>query len=373
MIGLRRLGVAVVAVSLFSAFCGRTSPCAENGSRVSGTLVLADNGRFVFRTAGRDESTSNLEIVRFPALTPASPPVLLWHQVRLSNGDAIAAAVRKLDATTLHVRTSWIDSLAVPRAAVEGVANMPSTQPVFFDSFDGDLSAWTAAGTPRTVSGKLILNRTGQSVEAKLLSPLPAGRVAVGFHSSRTANRQIVLDLLFEHDRKTSPIRVDLIGPAEHFAIHSDTRAGRERRIPRTAGAHQIEIEFDSGRLAIFIDERVLLVRDQGPGKLRAIGFLAQGAGNEAAEIDAVLITRPERPREPRPWAALTADAVRSHDGDETFGEITDASAAWHRTDDQGQTSRPPVARGRRTHISARGGPGTRDRGGARSSSRSLH
>ncbi len=297
----------------------------RDGLRVAGQLKFTKNGQFAFPSSEHDESISRLEIVRFQAKSPLPPSALLWHQVHLTNGDTVTAALQRVDAANLHIRTSWLDSLSISRSAVERVTNIPGERPIFYDSFEGDLSAWITIGMPRTANGKLILNRHGQSVEGKFKSSLPAGRLVAEFHSGRTARRRIVLELSFERERQKSHVRVELMGPAEHYSIHSESKPARDQRVRRESGNHRFEMEFDRDRLAMYVDERVLWFQKQGAGTLHGIKFLAEGDGDEASEIDGVLVTRPEQSRDLRTWADLTADAIRNPAGDETFGELIDA------------------------------------------------
>src|SRR5206468_11571465 len=127
-----------------------------------------------------------------------------WHQVHLVGGEAILGSVTKLDASHLHVRTVWMESLAIPRVSIERVTNAPDARPILFDAFNGDLSAWTTAGQPRLNPGRLPLNRPGQSIEAKLKHALPSGRAAVGFESAQLSARRCLLELDFERDGKSN-------------------------------------------------------------------------------------------------------------------------------------------------------------------------
>ena len=123
-------------------------------------------------------------------------------------------------------------------------------------------------------------------------------------------------------------VRVELVGPGERYAVTAAGKADVAGNLKRDAGTHRLSVEFDRDRLAVFVDDLVLWVRDAGPGELRSIKLVSDGDGTEAAAIDDVLVANSEPPAEPRPWADLTADAVRSPDGDETFGTLTAAGPA---------------------------------------------
>jgi hypothetical protein len=312
----------VVVTTLWAAVAAHGDEAVRrDGSRVNGTLTLGANGRFAFRS-DRDESVVELDRIRFVAKPQAAPQVPIWHQVRLANGETLLAELRKLDATHLHVQPAWGATLAIPRTAIERVGNEPGWRPVFFDSFDNDLANWTKSGEPRIEGGQLVLSAAGQAVEAKLKNALAVGRVGVTFRSTTTKTRRMWLDLAFNRDGKPSPVRIELIGPGEQYSVNSSAKTDHEGKLKRDAGMHRLTAEFDRDRLHIFLDELVLWSQPTGPGELHAVLLIADGEGSEASIVDDVLIARAERPADPRPWADLTADAVRSPDGDETFGSL---------------------------------------------------
>ncbi|MBO0697166.1 MAG: hypothetical protein J2P46_02115 [Zavarzinella sp.] len=313
----------VLVACLAAGPAGADEAVRSGGTRVSGTLTFAD-GRFAFH-APDGTNPADLDLVRFAIKPPVPPPVALWHQVRLGPGEVLLAEVRSLDATHLHVRPAWGGALAVPRTAVERVTNAPGWRPVFFDTFDGDLARWTKSGEPRAASGQLVFDRAGQAIEGKWKDSSPAGRVAVGFRSAVTTSRRLSLELGFVRDGKPAPVRVELVGPGPRYVVTSPAKASHEGALKRDAGSHRLAAEFDRDRLHLFLDDLVLRTQDTGPGELQSIRLVADGDGAEPAAVDNVLVARPEPAREPRSWADLTADAVRSPDGDETFGTILGA------------------------------------------------
>jgi hypothetical protein len=293
----------------------------RDGSRVDGTLTLGANGRFAFRS-DREENTAELELVRFVAKPEAASIVPIWHQVRLANGEILLVEVRKLDAMHLHVQTEWGTVLAIPRTAIERVVHEPCWRPVFFDSFDSDLAAWTKTGEPKTDGGKLVLSANGQTVEAKLKNVLAAGRVGVTFRSMMTKTRRLWLNLAFIRDGKPATVRIELNGPSEDYKLTSAAKPDHDGKLKRDANTHRMTAEFGRDRFHVFLDELVLWSQSTGPGELHGVSFISDGEGSEATSVDDVLIARAERPTEPRPWADLTADAMRSPEGDETFGSL---------------------------------------------------
>src|SRR3954470_15872444 len=116
-----RPGLVLAACLAAGPAAGADQAVRRAGTAVTGTLAFSD-GRFTFRAADGTEP-ADLDLVRFPVKPPIPAPGPLWHQVRLGPGEVLLAQVRSLDATHLHVRPAWADTLAVPRAAVERVAN----------------------------------------------------------------------------------------------------------------------------------------------------------------------------------------------------------------------------------------------------------
>jgi hypothetical protein len=254
--------------------------------------------------------------------------VPLWHQVRLGNGEVVLAEVRRLDDAALHVRPAWADALTIPRGVVERVTDVPGRRPVLFDSFDAGLGAWTTTGGPRADGGRLTFDRAGQAVEAAVKPAPSSGRLVATFHSAVMGGRTVTLHLGFVRDGQPRPVGVELIGPGERYAVTAGDKPDLAVRLRREAGTHRLSVEFDHDRLAVFVDEFVLWVRDAGSGELRSIKLASAGDGSEPAAVDDVLVTAAVPVAGPRAWADLTADAVRSPDGDETFGTLSAAGPA---------------------------------------------
>lgn len=309
----------------------------RDGTRVAGRLALTPAGRFTFSVAGRDEPVAGLDRVRFAPRPPAPPAVPVWHQVRLNHGEVLLGQVLKLDATHLHVRTAWAADLAVPRVAVERVTNAPGWRPTLFHPFEAGLDGWTMVGGPKAADGRLVLDRAGQAAEMALKEPVTAGRVGVGFREGRTTTRRSWLELGFVRDAKPAPVRVELVGPGDRYAVASPVKPRHDGRLRREAGPRRLAVEFDSDRLHVFVDDLVLWAQAEGPGELRSVRLAADGDGTEAAEVSDLAIARPEPVGEPQAWADLTADAVRSPDGDETFGSLSAAGPGGMTLEVKGQ------------------------------------
>ena len=306
---------------------GSHTTCADeavrrDGSRVAGQLKLADSGRFAFRSSARDEPLAEIEIVRFQTKPPTAPAVLIWHQICLNGGEKLLAELLRLDAAHLHVRTVWAEELTIPRAAIDRVTNAPGGRPVFVESFDSLSADWVITGEPKAVGRALAFNKAGQTASLSLKESLSSGRVVVGIAAARTTTRRLVMELSFDRAKESTVVRVELVGPAESFVVASPMKATHAGRILRDGKGHKLAVEFDRDRLNVFVNDLVLWSQETSPGELRAVKFLAEGEGNESVAIDDVLIAKPSRPHEPRPWADLTVDAIRSPDGDETYGDL---------------------------------------------------
>jgi len=296
----------------------------RDGERVSGTLSLTANGSFAFREGDRDVGVAELELVRFAGKPPPAPGVHLWHQVRLEHGEVLHGEVRALDETHLIVRTAWAERVAVPRAAVERVG-FPGGRPAFFDSFDGPPTDWTTAGDPRVADGRLVFAKSGQSAETGLKPAVAAGRVGVTFRGAVTTARRLNLELGFVEGGKPAPVRIELVGPGERFTVEAPGRAEYDGRLKRSAGERRLVAEFDRDRLQVFVDGFVLWSREAGPGELRSVRLAADGEGVDEAAVADVLVTRADAGVKTRDWGDLMRDAVRSAEGDETFGTLAAA------------------------------------------------
>lgn len=320
-----RLSVAALLAAALTAHGDEA--LRTDGTRLTGRLTLNESGRFLFRTGDRDEPVADLDRVSFAVKPPTAPAVKLWHLIHLGHGEVVLAEIHRLDDTALHVRPVWADSIAIPRVAIERVTHLPGWRPVLFDSFDAGLGAWTKTGAPRAEGGRLLFDRAGQGVEAAV-KPAAAGRVVVTFHSAITTARRVRLDLRFVRDDQSRPVHVELIGPRDQYTVTAADKPDLTGKLRRQAGTHRLSVEFDKDRLAVFVDDFVLWVRDAGPGDLRSIKLESEGDGTEAAAVDDVLVATAVPVVESRAWADLTADAVRSPDGDETFGTLSAAGPA---------------------------------------------
>lgn len=268
----------------------------RDGTRVTGRLELFKAGRFRFHVGDRTEPVVGLDRVRFTPRPTPPPAVALWHQIHLARGQSILAEVRFVDDKALHVRPAWVKEVAVPRMAVERVTSEPGWQPV-------------AVG--------------GTATELK--PPLATGRVGVVFRAADTTRPRVRLDLGFVRDGKPNPVGIDLVGPDERFTVTATDKPDVEGRLKRDGQTHRLSAEFDRDRLAIFVDDLVLWVRDAGPGELRTVRLVSAGNGPAA---EGLVVERSQSSDPPRAWADLTADAVRAPNGDETYGTLTAAGPA---------------------------------------------
>jgi hypothetical protein len=326
---------ALLTVALIA--CGDEA-VRSDGTHIAGRLTLSETGRFQFHTVNQVEPIANLDLVRFTAKPPEPPSVPLWHQVHLAHGEVILAEFRKLDDKSAHVRPTWTDALVVPRSMIERVMHLPGWQPVLFDSFDADLGAWKKSGEPRVNGGRLKFDRAGQAVEAAIKPALTGGRVVVAFRSGATESRQVNLDLGFVRDEKLISVRIELVGPGGEFVVTAPDKPDMASKLKRAVGNRRVSVEFDKERLAVFVDEFVLRVRDAGPGELRSVKLMSEGEGTEAISVEDVLVSAAVPVAELRAWADLTADAVRSPVGDETFGTLSSVGPAGTTLDIKGRT-----------------------------------
>lgn len=320
----RRFVWVIVALVLSHLQLCADEAIRRDGSRISGQLTLIDGGRFSFRSVSGVEPIEQIEIIRFKP-KPATVFMALTHEIRLGVGESLVAEVQRLDEKHLYVRTAWHDPLAIPLPAIERVTNIPGSRPLFFDSFAGDLAAWTRTGAPKLTGRKLVFNDNGQSVEAKFGSALSAGKVAVGFELKQGRGRKSLLELGYEQDGMPTTVSVELAGSGEYYSVVSPTPAIRQGKPRREAGRHQMTFEFDADGMNVFVDEFVLWSQRKGPGQLKSIKLSSMGDGENVLAFEHVLVTQPRPAETMRTWADLTNDGIRSPDGDETFGTILSA------------------------------------------------
>lgn len=317
------MSTRALALTIASLLCTASVPADDgvlrDGTSMAGTLGHRDS-KFTFGTADADRPIDSIEFVRFKPKSPFVRPAPLWHRVQLSNGELFLGEILKLDDKHLHVRTAWANAVRIPRATIDRVGPGPGGRPVFLDIFDGELTAWAKSGQPKVESGQLLL-AAGDAVEVGLKSPVTAGRVCLTFQPFKSKSRIVMLELGFVRDGTPASVAIELIGPGPHFAV----TPGVAHKIEREGTVRQVVAVFDRERLVLLVDDLVLWSQDVGPGVLKSVKLIASGEGDEMARIEDIAVLESDYTPRPRPWADLTRDAVRSADGDETFGTLTAA------------------------------------------------
>jgi hypothetical protein len=316
-----------IAVGLFLVVAGLAhgdEALRRDGTRLTGQLSFSKERDFTFTSDGVDRPIETLEAVRFAAKAPPARPVPFWHQVHFGHGEVCQAEIRKLDATSLNLRPAWEGSLEVARAAVEHVTHEPAWQPIFFDAFDDGLARWEKSGQPLAKANQVRFVRDGQAIATTFKTPLDAGRIGITWHAEFTKTRRLTLVLAFDPHE----IRVELVGPGDRYGVATALKADHAGQIKRKRAECSLSAEFGPDRLVICIDDLVLWASDSGVKALRSMRIESTGDGDEGAVVTSVQVARQETGVTRKPWADLTADAVRSPAGDETFGSILSTGPA---------------------------------------------
>jgi hypothetical protein len=346
---------AAAAVLCLATLLRAAGPAAEeavlpDGRHRVGALTFAQD-RLTFQPAADQAALALAEIhaVRFAA--DPVPPLLAGrvHRVLLPDGQHLTGQLLGLDEQRLRVRTTWADDLAVPRAAVVAVTQLPGRDTFFADDFEPDLRGWKTSGSPglgeqRSPAGQhcLLLDRPGQAASHLLDPATEAGVFAVDFqHVGAVSGASWVVEAEFQNEGGVRTARVTVGGDGDAYGAEVPGLKGTGYRLPRAPGWHRLAVEFTPASLAITVDDRALWEADgRGPGgRLRRVRLTCSGVGSTgggAVAFADVSLSR-EVPEPRRPPGDPGQDEVWLQSGDQLFGRV-------------------PRADGRAVHVSGRFG-----------------
>jgi hypothetical protein len=305
-----------------------------DGRRLAGSLAVDDRGRLVFAVPGRPEPV-DVESLAQVRLADANPPpfrIAAGHRVLLRSGEVLSGQLLALDGETVVLRTAWADRLALPRAAVAAVTQLPGWQTLFVDDFTGGLEAWSSSGQPALGDEKagpaLLLARPGQALAWAPAVPLTAGRVGVNFQErDGAAGARWLLEAQFGDGKQPRLLRVTLAG-TDGYPVEGVGLEGTAGAAGRTPGWHRLTVQFTPRSLRVLCDDAVLWYNlDRGPGgPLLRVRLRCQEAPDAPPTRGAVALAAFSAARAVdeavRPPADPGQDEVWLASGDQLFGTI---------------------------------------------------
>jgi hypothetical protein len=311
--GLGRSVVAgAVLILLVLAFLGRADEEAtcSNGRRVRGTLTLADGGTLRFLPTGQDTPlpANGIEGIRFdasPAITPRAGNSL---RALLADGQHVTGELLKLDGERVQLRSAWSERVVVKRNAVVALTHPPGFRIVVADDFNNNAKSW---------------KRTGETLAYDLPAAQEAGRVGVTFEENdKTAAAGSLFEAVFQTQAGARTVKVTIARIDENYQVETADLKGEAREVRRTAGPHQLAVQFSKQSLRVTCDEEVLWFNiDQGPGgslkQVRLTGGAAWSAFYLAQAVD-----------DPRhPPGDAEQDEVWLASDDQLFGSVAGADS----------------------------------------------
>jgi hypothetical protein len=298
---LALLGVAILGRADDEALC-------RNGRRVQGTLTVEAGGALRFVPVGQDKplSADSIEGIRFDPATAITPRAGNSLRATLADGQHVTGELLKLDGERVRLRPAWSERIELTRHAVVALAHPPGFRTVFADDLANGAKAWKA---------------TGDTLSYDLPTPLEAGRLGVTFQEKdKTAAAIRGFEAVFQTDSGARTIKVTVAGPDDNYQVEADGLKGEAREVRRTAGPHQLAMQFTKQSLRVTCDEDVLWFNlDKGPG-----GSLKQVRLNGGAVWSAFYLAQAvDEPRHP-PGDAEQDEAWLASD-DQLFGAIVGA------------------------------------------------
>jgi hypothetical protein len=351
-------GVMLFAIGL--ALCSPPRARAEeailrDGRRQQGTLALTDD-RLRFTPTGEQERLSFDEVhaIRFP-IGPA-PPLLagMAHRVALPGGQQVTGELLGLDDERLRLRTAWAEEVAIPRAAVLSVRQLPGVITFFADEFTDGLKRWKLTGTPhldelRSPSGGrcLVLGEPDQAAEFTLEQPLEAGSFGITFREAGpVSGAQWLVEADFQ-EPKPRTVRATVAGSGDGYAAEVPGGKGTATHLAATPGWHRLRMEFAASALVVSVDDIPLwYARQQGPGgPLRRVRLRCAGTAGATEHRGAVAFADFSLARGvdelPRPPGDAWQDEVWLLTADQLFGRV--ARADRHGVEVGGRFGKRPL------------------------------
>lgn len=305
------------------------------GPPASGELTLGPKGAFRFRGTTKPLAPEDVTAFRPTGQRPASFRSPFPVRVRLLQRQVITGEIVGVDRGRITLRTSWADSVSIPRGAAESVAHPDGWQLVFADTFEADSADWKEAGRPRraegdATSGKraLVLDAPAQRAALKLKEPLAGGKVGVNFRQlAKATGRRWVVELELAGDKGAAPVVSVELG--DTLTVRSAGKPEHRGEARRSHEWRRLTVEFSESWLRVVVDDLVLWSQAQGPGgRLRAGRLACDGDASGAGEmlfddfaVHAAVAPKRLTPHDP------TQDAVATRDGDTLFGRASNIDA----------------------------------------------
>ncbi|TWU12226.1 hypothetical protein CA54_10490 [Symmachiella macrocystis] len=343
----RRSQIVAFILLLGAAFAGQDVLAAEQSARLKNGAVIRGELR------GKTPDT-----LFFSSATDA-PPVPLSHIQSISNqrpistvtargalrritlvsGESFSGEIVQWSAASVGIRLAGDDQVCtIPTETVAAIFQPQGTVNLLYEDFEKEPLQWPPTENPQrdpqlSRSGKfsLLISSAAAPLLYKLPTPLSAGQIELSFHdySSRDAGSNWIVEFRFETQLGERVLRAE-IGPSqETYALKAPLGPRfSHQQLRRTAGWHDLRVQFDSLDTMVLIDSAVLASGPAMKGVLKSMRILPhkKAAANAQLRIDDLRITRfvASQLTELR---AKTQDVLIMATGDEIFGTIVQVDA----------------------------------------------
>lgn len=339
--------IVALILLLATAFAGEDATAAEQSARLK-------NGRVI-----RGELRGNTPDTLFFSSTTDAPPIPLSNIQSISNqrpistvtargalrritlvsGESFSGEIVKWSTTSVEVRLAGLDQVCnIPTNTVAAIFQPQGTVNLLYEDFEEEPLQWPPTENlqrdqQHSRSGKfsLLISGAAPPLLYELPSPFSAGHVELSFHdySSRDADSIWIVEFRFETQLGERVLRAEIGSSRETYALKAPLgpRFSRQQ-LRRTAGWHDLRVQFDSLDTMVLIDGAVLAAGPAMKGVLKSMRIYPQkkAAADAQLRIDDVRITRFVASQQTG-LPARRQDVLIMATGDEIFGSIVHVDA----------------------------------------------
>ncbi len=275
---------------LGAVFAVEDAPAAEQSARLkNGTVIHGElRGKtpdtLIFSSAtdappiplSKIQSISNQR----PISTATARGAL--RRISLVSGESFSGEIVKWSPDSVELRLAGDDQVCtIPTDTVAAIFQPQGTVNLLYEDFEQQPLQWPPTENPRrdpqhSRSGKfsLLISSAAPPLHYELPTPFSAGQVELSFHdySTRDAGSIWIVEFRFETQLGERVLRTE-IGPSqETYALKAPLGPRfSHQQLRRTAGWHDLRVQFDSLDTMVLIDDAVLAAGPAMKGVLKSI------------------------------------------------------------------------------------------------------
>ncbi|QDT46858.1 hypothetical protein Pan258_08780 [Symmachiella dynata] len=329
------------------AFAGEDVTAAEQSARLKDRRVIPGELRgktpeTLFFSSAADAAPIPLSKIQSisnqrPISTVTARGAL--RRISLVSGESFSGEIVKWSPGSVELRLAGDDQVCtIPTDTVAAIFQPQGTVNLLYEDFEQEPLQWPPTENPRrdpqhSQSGKfsLLISSAAPPLHYQLPTPFSAGQVELSFHdySTQDAGSIWIVEFRFETQLGERVLRAE-IGPSQKAYALKAPLGPRfsHQQLRRTAGWHDLRVQFDSLDTMVLIDDAVLAAGPAMKGVLKSMRLLPhkKAAADAQLRIDDLRITRFVASQQTE-LRAKTQDVLIMATGDEIFGSIVQVDA----------------------------------------------